>query len=64
MIERAFSIVNDFSALGQARASAPTSAVLPSTSTGGQSDLGVFVLMVGFAAVVALFALARRYQVR
>lgn len=51
-------------ALGQARLSAATTAVLPSTSTSPQSDLGLFAVVLGFAAVAGLFAVARRYQAR
>jgi hypothetical protein len=52
------------SALGQARVSAATTAVLPFTGTSPQSDLGLFAVILGFAAVVGLFAVTRRYQAR
>ena len=55
---------SQLSALGQARLSAATTAVLPSTSASPQSDLGLFAVMLAFAAVVGLFAVARRYQAR
>ena len=51
-------------ALGQARLSAATTALLPSTTTSPQPDLGLFAVVLGFAAVAGLFAVARRYQAR
>jgi hypothetical protein len=56
--------LGSLSALGQARVSAATTAVLPFTGTSPQSDLGLFAVALGFAAVVGLFAVARRYQTR
>jgi LPXTG-motif cell wall-anchored protein len=55
------------SALGQVRAAAATVSaqivdLLPSTST--QMDLSLIVVGIGLAIVLAVFALARRYQVR
>jgi hypothetical protein len=56
--------LGSLSALGQARLSAATTAVLPFTGTTPQSDLGLFAVILGFAAVVGLFAVTRRYQAR